>query len=87
MESKSTFNINHIIISLVGGFALGAYIFGSKNNKIREKIENEISNFSKDNEIIKSIKEEESIIIKENIISALEKILSELKPEKKDEEN
>lgn len=87
MESKSTFNINHVIISLVGGFALGAYIFGSKNNKIREKIENEISNISKENELIKSIKEEETVIIKENIISALEKIISELKPNKKDEKN
>lgn len=86
MESKSSFNFNHLLISLASGFALGAYIFGSKNNKIREKIENEISNISEDNEILKSIKEEETEKIKENIVSALEKIINELKSKNKNEE-
>lgn len=79
MESKPSFNINHLLLSIIGGFAIGAYIFGTKKNKIREKIEREIADYSNNNEIINSIKNEETQIIKENIISALEKIISELK--------
>ena len=57
MESKKTFNTSQLILSFIGGFTIGSYIFGSKNNKIREKIEEEISTYSNDNKLIESIKE------------------------------
>ena len=85
METKKTFNTSHIILSFIGGFAIGSYIFGSRNNKIREKIEDEITNYTSDNKLIESIKEEEGKAIKENLVSLLEKVLTELKPEKTDE--
>lgn len=73
--------------SFIGGFAIGAYLFGSKDNKIRKKIEEEISNYTGEETFIKPIIHKEKEIIKDNIITILEKIIIELKPENTNGEN
>lgn len=85
MEDKKNINPQHIIISVISGFILGAYLFGSKESNIKNKIKNEIINY-KSNKTIESIKKQELKQIKQSLIGLLEKMISELKKESKDGE-